>query len=698
MSKFNNFFKKTIVIYSIIIFICGFFTFFQGYDKPEGLFWDENYHIASAQRYLQGKFFMEPHPPFGKLLIALGEKIVHPNQGLDVSKMVGAGEGDGLGYIQSLEVKWLDPARTDEAKFNFSGVRLFPVLAAWACCLLILWIVYSATKNPHIAFLITFAYTFDNSIITHSRGAMIDSIQLFFILCSTLTFVKIWTNQIKFNLKNLIILCSFISLAFAVKMNSLIVLLYLVFLMVRELWMHKYRMNVLKSSVIGVATFLGVFGVDIFRIITTPKGDLLIPMNDITSWVVRIVFGLIVFFITQKFLFPTFDTKEELNSEMLKSIETFGLNWAGKFGVFILIFFLIVGGAYQVHFGLTDTMIAGNDFIAKIEIKELTTKTVSGGDGKTVTTWTEEPNLEKAKAIQDRYYAILDNNQTWNPSNFVFQMQEQLRFVNKFQKGVPSLDLKKGDDEAGSYPIWWMVGARTVANYRSSWSPIEGKAGSNNYKDFVTNYLTPAPNIVVWWSGLAGIILALSLFISKYFWKNKNLENVLENSLNSNKINANQQELGSKSPQTYFFELKDLSPVNIRLSLIACFTSCYIFYMITMSSIDRVLYIYHYYFALVIALITFGLVIDYYLMLNKKPVETKIKNQDLEELSSSLASNNSKFSKTKIAYLISLVLIFGNFVFIAPFTYALPITVDQFNQRNVLKYIGLRVNKNMESK
>jgi dolichyl-phosphate-mannose--protein O-mannosyl transferase len=49
-------------------------TYFHNYSYPPSLFWDENYHIASAEKYIQGVFFMEPHPPLGKLLIAAGEK------------------------------------------------------------------------------------------------------------------------------------------------------------------------------------------------------------------------------------------------------------------------------------------------------------------------------------------------------------------------------------------------------------------------------------------------------------------------------------------------------------------------------------------------------------------------------------------------------------------------------------------------
>jgi Dolichyl-phosphate-mannose-protein mannosyltransferase/C-terminal four TMM region of protein-O-mannosyltransferase len=648
--------KKTIFIYAIIIFVCGFMTFFQGYSKPDGLFWDENYHIASAQRYLQGKFFMEPHPPLGKLLIALGEKIVNPNEGLDVSKMVGTSEGDALGYIKSMDVKWLDPARTDEAKFNFSGVRLFPVLAAWACALLILAIVYTATRNPHIALLISFAYTFDNSIVAHSRGAMIDSIQLFFVLCSTLMFVKIWTNQLKVNNKTWFVLCSLVSLAFAVKMNSLIILLFLVLLMIRELWFNQHRMIYVKIATLLASSILAFFAQDILKVLSTPKGDLLVPSVDFWSWVIRLFSIAIVFSGLRVLFFPS----PEFSRSIFQNMSKFVFNWTSKFGVFILTFFVIVGGAYQVHFGLTGTMLPGNDFVSKIEVKEIVQETSQTPQG-TVTTFKEEVNQGKSKEIQDKYYAILETNQTWNPANFVFQMKQQLDFVSKFQKGVPSLDLKKGDDEAGSYPLWWTVGARTISYYRTAWSPIEGKQGSTNHKDYLTEYLSPVPNVLVWWMGLLGILLAFSLFASKFLWNKKIVEVAsMTSSENSN-------------PNTFYGKISEISPENIKLSLIACFTLCYMSYMLSMSVIDRVLYIYHYYLALVVALIVFGLVIDYYITVQK-------------------------ITLRRLYYAVPMILIFANFMWMSPFTYATRISVDSFNQRNILRYIGLRVNKNMEPK
>ena len=40
---------------------------------PPHIFWDENYHVTSAERYLEGVAQFEPHPPLGLMLIAAGE-------------------------------------------------------------------------------------------------------------------------------------------------------------------------------------------------------------------------------------------------------------------------------------------------------------------------------------------------------------------------------------------------------------------------------------------------------------------------------------------------------------------------------------------------------------------------------------------------------------------------------------------------
>src|SRR5262245_13309398 len=47
---------------------------------PRAVVFDETYMIPRAQRYMQGVFFQESHPPLGRLAIALGQLLVHPGQ------------------------------------------------------------------------------------------------------------------------------------------------------------------------------------------------------------------------------------------------------------------------------------------------------------------------------------------------------------------------------------------------------------------------------------------------------------------------------------------------------------------------------------------------------------------------------------------------------------------------------------------
>src|SRR5688572_14272526 len=65
---------------------------------PNAFYWDENYHVASAQRYLNGVFFQEPHPPFGKLLIAGGELLFGNNQSVDACIGQDHCKDPGAGY------------------------------------------------------------------------------------------------------------------------------------------------------------------------------------------------------------------------------------------------------------------------------------------------------------------------------------------------------------------------------------------------------------------------------------------------------------------------------------------------------------------------------------------------------------------------------------------------------------------------
>ncbi|MBT7762109.1 MAG: phospholipid carrier-dependent glycosyltransferase, partial [Candidatus Peribacter sp.] len=152
MSNFSgvpNWLKSQPVFLGILLTVFAFFTFFWSYTNPPYLYWDENYHIASAQKYLNGTFFMEPHPPLAKMLIAAGEAIFDANEGMD-------DEFIGTDYAKELP-----------GGFSFQGYRFFPVLLGWLIAPLLYLIFLMITRKSLWAFILSFLYVFDNALVTH---------------------------------------------------------------------------------------------------------------------------------------------------------------------------------------------------------------------------------------------------------------------------------------------------------------------------------------------------------------------------------------------------------------------------------------------------------------------------------------------------------------------------------------------------
>ena len=159
---------------AITVILIAFFTYFKGYDQPAKLFWDENYHIASAQKYLHEVHFLELHPPLGKMLLALGEKILRPNAASD----------------QFLTIMHI-PHETLPEGFSVAGYRLIPAFLGWMTALIVFLIFLEITKSSILSLLLSSLYLFDNALIVHSRGAMLEAPHLFFILLTILCVLKL---------------------------------------------------------------------------------------------------------------------------------------------------------------------------------------------------------------------------------------------------------------------------------------------------------------------------------------------------------------------------------------------------------------------------------------------------------------------------------------------------------------------------
>lgn len=205
--------------YLAVLLMLSLATYFLNFKNPSGLFWDENYHMASAQKYIDHVMFMEPHPPLGKQFIALGEWMFQANSKLTTTSFL------NTDYINSVP-----------DGYSFFGVRFFPSLFAALSAILFFMILYTLIPQIQYAFLFSSLYIFDNAMIVHSRGAMLEGTQLFFVLGSVLLFAMLLKKAGRKKLLDYFLLGILIGLAVAVKLNSAILCALFVFLAFEDFW------------------------------------------------------------------------------------------------------------------------------------------------------------------------------------------------------------------------------------------------------------------------------------------------------------------------------------------------------------------------------------------------------------------------------------------------------------------------------
>lgn len=233
--------NKDVATYAIAVLIIAFATYMFNYYNPAAVFWDENYHIASAQKYIAGVMYMEPHPPLGKLFIALGEWIVHPNDGLDLTYFT------QTDYIKSFP-----------HGYSWAGVRLFPALFGMGGSVLFFLILYRISKHAELSFLFTAFYLFENAFILQSRSAMLESTQIFFMFATVLYFLWILDKE-RVGYRHYFGFGLFMGLSLMVKANGLIlILLFPALFLYRVKWDHG-RLKALKRFVLdGMVVVAGM--------------------------------------------------------------------------------------------------------------------------------------------------------------------------------------------------------------------------------------------------------------------------------------------------------------------------------------------------------------------------------------------------------------------------------------------------------
>lgn len=193
-----------------IVVTIGFWMYFDGRAAPKHPFWDENYHLTSAQRYLDRTAQLEPHPPLGLLLIAAGEKLSGTNPGVDKSAL------SRVKYINGDDMP---------VNFSFAGMRLMPSLFGALGSVLFFMMVLELTENRLAALFFSALYLFENAWIVHFRAVHLDSFQIFFCMAAIWVFLRQWKRDTPIPWHQYAWLGCLCSAATLVKVNGVVMLM-----------------------------------------------------------------------------------------------------------------------------------------------------------------------------------------------------------------------------------------------------------------------------------------------------------------------------------------------------------------------------------------------------------------------------------------------------------------------------------------
>lgn len=193
----------------LMVAVVAYFCFVANRADPPHIFWDENYHVTSAQRYIDDLAQLEPHPPLGLMLIAVGEYLSGANDGVDKHVL------DNTKQISGDDLP---------KGFSFAGMRLMPSLFAAFGALVFFALIYELLENRLYALLFTSLYLFENAFVVHFRATHLDSFQMFFTIGALWYFTRLWKTTQVLKWWQYALLGVWCALSIMVKVNAVILL------------------------------------------------------------------------------------------------------------------------------------------------------------------------------------------------------------------------------------------------------------------------------------------------------------------------------------------------------------------------------------------------------------------------------------------------------------------------------------------
>lgn len=211
---------------------------------PKSMFWDENYHIVSAQKHVDGIMYMEPHPPLGKMLMGLSESIFGLNEGRDMSALT------KTDYLKGEDL----PKGTEFFGFRFPSAFLMAISVFFFYQTLLL-----ITKSRWVAGIFSLFLIFDNALVVHNRSVMLEGIQIFFLSLAIWYTARCIFLTKAVTLKNYALLGFFVGLCVVTKVNGLILALLCGILFLEEQWQRIFSRDfllALEKGILGGVTFI----------------------------------------------------------------------------------------------------------------------------------------------------------------------------------------------------------------------------------------------------------------------------------------------------------------------------------------------------------------------------------------------------------------------------------------------------------
>lgn len=199
---------QTVLCY-LLVFSIAYCCYVANRAEPTHIFWDENYHVTSAERYLEGIAQFEPHPPLALMLIAAGEALSSSNTGIDKHILTTTKQISGDALPEG---------------FSFAGMRLMPSLFAAFGALAFFGLIYQLIPNRIHALLLSSLYLFENAFTVHFRAVHLDSFQMFFSIVALWQFVRLWQRPTPLQPRHYAALSLWCALAIMVKVNAVFLL------------------------------------------------------------------------------------------------------------------------------------------------------------------------------------------------------------------------------------------------------------------------------------------------------------------------------------------------------------------------------------------------------------------------------------------------------------------------------------------